>query len=330
MVESNDMTTDAGLEMYASLMQMSGAASSFYDHLAQQADEAARAAEEAARAAEKQAQEAKRAQDEYEAAQKAAQEAEQAFKDMVDGFYNSIKNIPIGTVKGMDFDGASYIIDAFGRDSEAVRAIRDFYNSFYSETERFAVSTDQAIEQLHRMGIEVPHTAEGWRTLVGSIQVVDEESAALYQTLLGLSGSMSELYRNADRAAQETVRAERERYNGLIQAAEEASRKRQEQIRDHYDTQTSIIRESINTASDLLRSLAGIADSSKKAFESLAGISEQGSAMLRDTAKEIMQTALASARLGKSVAGIEGLSDSLNALRSISSSAYSAFADYER
>lgn len=248
----------------------------------------------------------------------------------VNALTEALTALPFQNLHDLSFDLTHTLQAAAGGVDALQSSLSVLYSEFYSESERLAIGAEQVLGRLQELGVAMPMTANGWRDLINSIEVVDDESAQLYASLLGLSGAMSQVYQAAEKTAADSLQAERNRYNQLISAAGDAMRAQQKQINDSYNKRSEAIRSSIATVNSAIRELQSIASAAQKSFASLAGISEQGSAMLRGTAKEIMQTALASARLGKSVAGIEGLSESLGVLGSITSSAYSSFADYER
>ncbi|MGR3574008.1 MAG: tape measure protein [Sagittula sp.] len=87
-------------------------------------------------------------------------------------------------------DMASQLVDLFGGIDAFNSATTTYFNAFYSETERVAISVRQATAALDQFGIALPQSRAQYRQLVESIDLTSERGRELYATLLGLAGVM--------------------------------------------------------------------------------------------------------------------------------------------
>lgn len=87
-------------------------------------------------------------------------------------------------------DMASQLVDLFGGIDAFNNATTTYFNAFYSETERVAISVRQATAALDQFGIALPQSRAQYRQLVESIDLTSERGRELYATLLGLAGVM--------------------------------------------------------------------------------------------------------------------------------------------
>lgn len=84
-------------------------------------------------------------------------------------------------------DMASKIADAFGGMDAMASATQKFYQTFYSDAERLAVTTRQTTEALARMGLVMPQTRNEYRAIVAALDLTTIKGRETYAALIGMS-----------------------------------------------------------------------------------------------------------------------------------------------
>lgn len=86
-------------------------------------------------------------------------------------------------------DAASKIAEAFGGLDAMVSATQQYYQAFYTDAERLAVTTRQTSAALAELGIAMPHTRQEYRRMIASLDLTTEAGREAYAALIGLSGA---------------------------------------------------------------------------------------------------------------------------------------------
>lgn len=90
-------------------------------------------------------------------------------------------------------DAASQLADLFGGGDGLAQAAGNFYQKFYSETERATKLTEQITDTLAGVGIKLPDTREQFRALVEAQDLTTESGRKTFATLLGVSDAFDSL-----------------------------------------------------------------------------------------------------------------------------------------
>lgn len=86
-------------------------------------------------------------------------------------------------------DAASKIAEAFGGLDAMVSATQQYYQAFYTDAERLAVTTRQTSAALAELGIAMPQTRQEYRRMIASLDLTTEAGREAYAALIGLSGA---------------------------------------------------------------------------------------------------------------------------------------------
>ncbi|MEC8325918.1 MAG: hypothetical protein VX100_07465 [Pseudomonadota bacterium] len=125
-------------------------------------------------------------------------------------------NQSLGGLTGLDMIGASQnIIELAGGIEALADAAQTYYNEFLTESEQFAFVSEQITEQLAALGLTLPTSREGFKELIGSIDLTTESGQALYAALSQLFGQLDEYYDSVEQQAEaETeLAAQRKEFN---------------------------------------------------------------------------------------------------------------------
>lgn len=125
-------------------------------------------------------------------------------------------NQSLGGLTGLDMIGASQnIIELAGGIEALADAAQTYYNEFLTESEQFAFVSEQITEQLAALGLTLPTSREGFKELIGSIDLTTESGQALYAALSQLFGQLDEYYDSVEQQAEAEAElaAQRKEFN---------------------------------------------------------------------------------------------------------------------
>jgi hypothetical protein len=144
-------------------------------------------------------------------------------------------------------EAASALLDVFGGADAFVQATSAYYNAFYTEAERTAISTRQLTEVLASMGMELPATREGFRALVESQNLYTEAGRENYAALIRLSAVFDEITPKVDtlagqlgRLVQGMIDSTLAGVDEQISASQRAANAARESARAYYDAAQSL------------------------------------------------------------------------------------------
>ncbi|OUR62061.1 hypothetical protein A9Q74_06325 [Colwellia sp. 39_35_sub15_T18] len=131
--------------------------------------------------------------------------------------FNSVLEITGNTLADVDANQtieATQAIIGFAGSIEALQsAASTYFNEFYSEAEQFDYLQKQLNEQFAALGLSVPATRDGFKTLISVLDPLNEADQRLYAQLLLLSGQSAEYYdalENQGTAIDDTLEKENE------------------------------------------------------------------------------------------------------------------------
>lgn len=322
LVNGIDLATEDGRELYAELIGLSGAFASVVDW---------------------------------------AEEAVDATLDLTSAI-ETLSGTALSHLTDSLYESLELFVLAAGGVDEFNRSFGVFYQAFYSAAELGAIASENFLAAMSDLGQEVPLTAEGFRDLVNSIQVVDEESAQLRASLMALSGDASQFYNlinEAARAAEkerndfyseqkksandayreqartindahrEQLKAINANYSAQVKAARDNASKQAEIVRSQYDRQRKALTESIGLTNDRLRDLRSLESALLSGVKTLTSANESASQMALSSAKVMIDSALGLGRAGKSLAGLDGLVDAVGLASNVDKGAFATLAEFE-
>ena len=227
-------------------------------------------------------------------------------------------------------------------------AATSYYNAFFSETER-ADDTLAAIQaQFKSLNLTLPDTAPGFRAMVEGIDSTTDSGRAMYIQLMGLSSSAASAYsilesrakeaeaasEAASQAALDAAQAVKDALLGVVRNASSGVSRAVEAERDTatkaYNARVASLNDMSATAAQSVTDLSTVSNSLESALKSLNGTSDDAVKTLRAQAQATLQSALATARAGGSLAGFAGLEDALDKVSDNNTDLYSSMEDFAR
>ena len=187
-----------------------------------------------------------------------------------------------------------------------------YYDKFFTDGEKASDVLKAVGVQFAAVGVGLPASRQGFRDLVEAIDITTESGRNMYSVLIGLSG-------NAAAA-----------YDILEQRTSAGSSSAMAAVQRAIDAQKTSINDMLQTAQGNVSDLTSVSNDLSSALKALRGDSDSAVKMLRAQAVATLQSALATARSGKSLSGFDGLSDALNTVSSNNTDLYSTLEDFNR
>ncbi|MCG7598897.1 hypothetical protein MHM84_03800 [Halomonas sp. McH1-25] len=253
---------------------------------------------------------------------------------------------------GLQFDAtASGALNAAGGLAELVGGVQNlsslqsqYYETFYSEQERFANLQSDLSATFSDMGYALPDTASGVRSIVEGLDLMTEAGQEQYATILQLVPSLEQYIsgmqeqrtaaQEAAEAAQQQAQAQREAVAasvlGVVQSAygalEQAVSAEQGMLRDAYEATTESIQDNIVRINDAMQTTEQLSRSLGNTLSSLRGLSSESSMAAYSSAQDYLRSVVASGGLGDQ----ERMDSALSVVSQQSTDLYSSFTDYQR
>ncbi|HFL2185790.1 TPA: hypothetical protein ACG3DQ_000769 [Pseudomonas putida] len=287
---------------------------------------------------------------ESERADKTIEAVRQQFKDMNvalpetrEGYRKVIEALDLTTETGQQMylaliGAAGAAAEAYdileARANAAAQAFTDslgnYLGSFFSAAEKADTALALVQQQFRDMNVTLPETREGYRKIVEALDLTTETGHQMYLTLIGAAGSAAQAYdileaRSA--AARENVATAVNAALGSVQRAVNAQKTA---ITEAYNAQIASLNDMSQTAQQSVSDLTSVGSSLSSALKSLRGDSDDAVKMLRAQAMATLNSALATVRAGKSLAGITGLDDALAVVSQNTTDAYASLEAYNR
>lgn len=236
--------------------------------------------------------------------------------------------------------------------NEAAKAAADAWSNYYG---LFATDTQKAGDALMRasaefgaLGLGLPASRGDFAAMVSAIDQTTVAGKSLFNSLLGLATDADAAFdvmeanaAAATQAAQDAARAQADAAQAVkdalslavtnsFAAVQRAIGAQQKAAEAAYNATNASISDMLETANSLASDLTGVSNELGSALKSLRGDSESAVRMLRRQAQATLQSALATARAGGSLANFTGLSDALTTVSSNSTGLYSSLEEFNR
>ncbi|QBX34585.1 hypothetical protein E4191_07575 [Paracoccus liaowanqingii] len=226
-------------------------------------------------------------------------------------------------------DMASKIADAFGGMDAMASATQSFYQTFYSDAERLAMTTRQTTEALARLGIAMPRTRDQYRQMVAALDLTTAKGREAYAMLIGLSDSLDMILPTISALTAELAAlqdAVQTGLDGTISAAQDAAKANATAAANWYKAAGSI-REYIDklrgTASALFNPAQALRYNRQQynqtyrqalngdltAAQNVGGAADRYLSSVMDTARTREEAALAQARVLSQLGFLQGVAD---------------------
>jgi hypothetical protein len=227
-------------------------------------------------------------------------------------------------------------------------AVGAYYQAFFSADEQFTDLTKSLQGAFAGFGLQLPDTRAAYRAMVEDIDVTTAAGQAMFATLVGLAKNADSYYSTLDQKAKEAQQtaldaqqaasdAAQKIRDALIQGANDAFSALQRSISaqqkattDAYNARTASLNDMLGTANTKVSDLTEVSGELSTALKALRGNSDSAVKMLRSQAQATLQSALATAKAGGSLAGFEGLSDALDTVGRNNTDLYSSLEAFNR
>ena len=238
----------------------------------------------------------------------------------------------------------SLSLAAGGLDALATNS-QTYYAAFFTDAEKVEDTIDSITRTFESADVELAASREAYRAMVEDIDLTTEAGQEMFATLMALSGQAATYFSIVEQQAaqaaqvaqallganvnsaygtlQRSIQTERDRLTRNYQAQLAAEQQAASARSSAYADMTS-------TANSSVQALRGLDSALDRALKTLLGTSDTAVEMMRKQAVSLLQDALTVGRSGKSLAGVEGLEDALDAASRVDTAIYGSLTDFER
>jgi hypothetical protein len=227
-----------------------------------------------------------------------------------------------------------------------------YYESFFSETERFDASLKAAKAQIEAVDIEFPESREAFRGMVEDIDLTTDSGRRMFATMMQLAGqvdayfdlveqnSANALSRQMSAAnssfalVQRSISAEQQRLTAEYQAkAREMDAQAQayaQAVQAQAAAQANNLQTMASKASERISAIGSVIGSLDQALERLRDTSEETTKQLRAQAVATVEQALAGVKAGQSVLNFPGLEEALGRASELDGNTFASLESFQR
>lgn len=205
-----------------------------------------------------------------------------------------------------------------------------FFENFYTDTEKADYALSTVNKQFEAMGVKLPGTREAYRDMVEALDRTTESGRQMYIVLTGMSGSAAQAFdilESRTNALNESMMGAVTGAQGALQRAISAQQKK---ATEAYNATNTSLNDMVSTVTENVSGLNSVSSSLSTALKALRGDSDDAVKMLRAQAQATLQSALVTARSGKSLSGFTGLEDALDTVSNNNTDLYSSLEDFNR
>ena len=220
-------------------------------------------------------------------------------------------------------------------------AVGTYYQAFFTADEQFADLTKSLQGAFAGFGLKLPDTRSAYRDMVEDIDVTTAAGQAMFATMMGLATNANSYYSTLEQKAKDAEQAAADAAQKIIDglmgnassafsAVQRSITAQQKTASDAYNALTTSLNDMLSTANTNVSDLTGVSNDLSSALKALRGDSDDAVKMLRAQATATLQSALATAKAGGSLAGFAGLSDALDTVSNNSTDLYASLEDFNR
>ena len=226
------------------------------------------------------------------------------------------QNMLVAITKNADAATAAYAI---------LEARESAYRSaFFSEAENTALAIKGTTAELKALGVTLPASRSEYRKMVEeAAKSTTDTGKAMYDTLMNAAGAASTVFDELDRRLNQGVTDSFSGVQRSISAQQKAATAA-------YNATNTSLSDMSATAVKSVTDLSSVSNSLESALKSLRGTSDDAVKTLRAQAQATLQSALATARSGKSLSGFTGLEDALDTVSDNNTDLYGSMEDFAR
>lgn len=198
-----------------------------------------------------------------------------------------------------------------------------FFDSFYTDVEKTNYTLATVTKQFKAMDVALPGSRAAFRSVVDALDLTTESGRKMYVTLTGLAESASQAYT----ILEQQLMSAATNAQGAVQRAISAQQKR---ATEAYNATNTSLNDMVSTVTENVSGLTSVGNDLGAALKALRGDSDDAVKMLRAQAQATLQSALATARSGKSLSGFTGLEDALDTVSNNNTDLYGSMEDFAR
>ncbi|WP_313484306.1 tape measure protein [Pseudomonas sp.] len=199
----------------------------------------------------------------------------------------------------------------------------NYYDLFTSDAQKSADKLAGVRAEFQALGVELPATSDAFKAMVAAAQQGTVVGNATADTLLSLATDASAAYKILQSALMQGA-------NDGFSALQRSISAQQKVASDAYNARVNALNDMLSASSSSVSDLTSLSTSLNNALKSLRGTSDDTVKMLRAQATATLQSALAIARAGGSLANFSGLDDALDAVSSNNTDLYASLEDFNR
>lgn len=221
-----------------------------------------------------------------------------------------------------------------------------YYDKFFTDTEKADDVLEAVGKQFAAINVALPATRDGFRAAVESIDITTEAGRTMLATLIGLSGSASQVYDILEQRAKAAEDAALAASQAALQAVEDLKKavidtasnsysklqrsiaKEQEDLTESFNARMTAMNDMLSTSTKAVSDLTSVGNSLDSALKSIRDTSLATEAILRKQAKATLDSALGQAQAGKSLVDFPGLQDALDVASKMNTDLYSNYNDF--
>jgi hypothetical protein len=126
---------------------------------------------------------------------------------VVQDFTRALNKLPFNNLKWLSFDAANGLMTLTGGLESFSAQINAYYQAYYSETERAAISMQSLTDALAMVNVELPASKSAFRSVIDGLDLTTESGRNAYAVMLALAPEFDAAAQAADRMAQATAAA---------------------------------------------------------------------------------------------------------------------------
>ncbi|NNA50459.1 tape measure protein [Pseudomonas lactis] len=205
-----------------------------------------------------------------------------------------------------------------------------FFDGFYTDVEKADYALSTVNKQFASMGVTLPATREAYRGMVEALDLTTESGRQMYIMLTGMSDSAAQAFdilESRTNALNESMMGAVTGAQGALQRAISAQQKK---ATEAYNATNTSLNDMVSTVTEKVNGLNSVSSSLSAALKALRGDSDDAVKMLRAQAQATLQSALSTARSGKSLSGFTGLDDALDTVSNNNTGLYGSMEAFAR
>ncbi|MQT84001.1 DUF4214 domain-containing protein [Pseudomonas sp. FSL R10-2964] len=242
------------------------------------------------------------------------------------GFADVVKGLDTATEAGRILFGS---LTANSEQAAAMYTILEqresaYRKAFFSEAENTALAIKNTTTELKALGVILPASRSEYRKMVEeAAKSTTDTGKAMYDTLMNAAGAASTVFDELERRLNQGVTDSFSLFQRSISAQQKAATAA-------YNATNTSLSDMSATAVKSVTDLSSVSNSLESALKSLRGTSDDAVKTLRAQAQATLQSALATARAGGSLASFTGLEDALDTVSNNNTDLYGSMEDFAR